>query len=393
MPTTLIVDAARTPLGKFLGGLSSLSAPSLAAMVLQRLAANLNSSAQQINEVLLGQVVTAGTGQAPARQAVLQAELSTQIPAATLNKVCGSGLYSVMTADRAIQAGAAKLILAGGMESMSRAPHLLIGSRTGWKYGKQTMLDSLEQDGLFCAHGQSTMGVYADAMAKAQSISRDDQDRWACQSHQRASQAITAGWYATEIVPCEVTVGKQTTSITSDEGPRADSTVAALARLKPAFGADGTATAGNSSPLSDGAAAVTVICEDLLTKIQPRWAFHIAAQAIHAGPPAELFTAPISACRAVVAKAGWQLADVEQWEINEAFASQTVACQRGLEIDPARLNAWGGAIALGHPIGASGARVLVTLIHRLLQLQQSRGIASLCLGGGEAVAVAIERVQ
>ncbi len=348
MPTTLIVDAARTPLGKFLGGLSTLSAPALAAPVLQRLAHNLGPHAQQIDEVLLGQVVTAGTGQAPARQAVLQAGLSNQIPAATLNKVCGSGLYSVMTADRAIQAGAAKLILAGGMESMSRAPHLLVGARTGWKYGKQTMLDSLEQDGLFCAHGQSTMGIYADAMAKTLGISRDDQDRWASQSHQRASQAITDGRFATEIVPCEVNTGKQTTTVASDEGPRADSTVEALTRLKSAFGADGTATAGNSSPLSDGAAAVTLISEDLLSTTQTRWAFHIAAQAIFAGPPAELFTAPIGACRSAAAKAGWQIADVEQWEINEAFASQTVACQRGLELDPTRLNGWGGAIALGH---------------------------------------------
>ena len=387
-----LIAGCRTPIGKLLGGLSSSAAPQLGAIAVREVISRANIATEDVEEVIFGNVLQAGVGQAPARQAALLGGLPPTVAAVTVNKVCGSGLKAVMLADQAIRAGDASCIVAGGMESMSRAPHLLVGSRTGFKYGHERLLDAMIHDGLWCAFENTAMGNSADYTAESRGVSRADQDAFALQSHLRAVAAAKEGRFDAEIVPVAIVGGKTSTMVTADEGPRADSSLERLAGLKPAFGANGTVTAGNSSQISDGAAAVVVASEAFRAAHPTKEAFRILASATSGVPPKEIFMAPVAAVRQCVAKAGLQLADIDLFELNEAFASQALADVRELGVDLARVNVHGGAIALGHPIGASGARVLVTLMYALVDRGLKRGVASLCLGGGNAVALCIERV-
>ncbi len=335
----------------------------------------------------------AGVGQAPARQAALAAGLPPAVPAMTINKVCGSGLKAVMLADQAIRAGDARAILAGGMESMSQTPFLLPRVRQGWKFGHQTAEDALLKDGLWCAYEDVVMGELAEQTAADYGVSRKAQDEWAALSHQRAVEAQTEGRFRAEIVPVEAGRGKRAVRVTDDEGPRRETNVESLADLRPAFRSDGCVTAGNASQLSDGAATLLVSDTEAAERIAEGPVARIAATATSGVPPRELFIAPVPAVRRVLEKTSWSVDDVDLFEINEAFAAQLIACQNQLEIPSEKLNVHGGAIALGHPLGASGARILVTLMHALSSRQVRRGVAALCLGGGNAVAIAIERVR
>jgi acetyl-CoA C-acetyltransferase len=313
------------------------------------------------------------------------------VAALTINKMCGSGLKAVMLADQAIRAGDARVIVAGGMESMSRAPHLLTGTREGWKFGPQTVLDSMLHDGLWCAFENVAMGAEADYIAASRGVSRSDQDAFAAESHRRAAAAIAAGRFEQEIVPVKVPGRKGETVVARDEGPRSDSTPEKLATLTPAFDPAGTVTAGNASQLRDGAAAVVVVDEATARESDSPLKARIVAAATSGVAPKEIFIAPVTAIQAVLAKARMTLAEIDLVELNEAFAAQGLACMRPLELDPSKVNVNGGAIALGHPIGASGARVLVTLLNALAERGLKRGLASLCLGGGNAVAMIVER--
>ena len=368
-----------------------LTAPELAAPVIANALRRAAIDAASVDEVILGHVLSAGVGQAPARQAALKAGLPPTVGAAGVNKVCGSGLKAVMLADQAIRAGDAQLIVAGGMESMSRAPYLLAGVRQGWKFGNQQAIDSMLYDGLWCPFENCAMGDEADYIALAHSISRADQDAFALESHRRAVAAATAGDFAAEIVPISIHTAKESKQIDHDEGPRADTTLEVLARLKPSFNTAGSVTAGNASQLSDGAAALVVASESVARRHESPLRARIVAQATAGVPPKEIFIAPVRAVEAVLAKSGLKLSDIDLIEMNEAFAAQCVACMRALGLDSARLNVRGGAIALGHPIGASGARVLVTLMHALAARGLKRGLVAVCLGGGNAVAMIIER--
>lgn len=393
MNSTYIVAAARTPIGRFLGTLAGLSAPELGSHAVRDVVRRSGLPPDRIDEVILGNVLSAGVGQAPARQAMLQAGLPPSIAAVTVNKVCGSGLKAVMLADQAIRAGDAQVIVAGGMESMSRAPHLAHGVRTGWKYGHQQLLDSLVHDGLWCATEQTAMGRLADLTAAEHHISRPDQDGFAAESHRRAVQATTDGLFREEMVPVSCASKQGPAVVDRDDGPRPETTAVSLAKLPSAFGQDGSATAGNASQISDGAAAVMVVSEQAARECTTEIRARIVAAATSGGPPRELFVAPVSAIQRVLAKARMSIEQIDLVELNEAFASQCLACMRPLKLDPDKVNVRGGAIALGHPIGASGARVLVTLLHALKQRGQTWGLVSLCLGGGNAVAMVVERLD
>jgi acetyl-CoA C-acetyltransferase len=386
-----ILSARRTPIGKLLGGLSTVPAPQLAAAAIRAALTDGKIDSASVDEVILGNVLSAGVGQAPARQAALAAGIPARVPALTINKVCGSGLKAVMLADQAIRAGDARIIIAGGMESMSLAPHLLPGSRSGWKFGDQKLVDSMQHDGLWCSTENRGMGPLADYIAAKHKISREDQDAFAVESHHRAAKARDAGKFQAEIVPITVKAGRSETVVAQDEGPRPGCTIADLAKLRPAFAADGTATAGNASQISDGAAAVVVADEATARGHESEFKARIIASAMHAVEPKELFIAPVGAIEKVLTKAKLTVADIDLFELNEAFAAQCLVCMRPLGIDPSKLNIHGGAIALGHPIGASGARVLVTLLHALADRQLRYGLVALCLGGGEAVAMIVER--
>ena len=392
MPDALIVSAARTPIGKYLGALADLSAPELGAIALKEALRRANLPADRVDEVIVGNVIQAGLGQNPARQAALKAGLPDTIAALTVNKVCGSGLKAVMLAAQAIRAGDADVILAGGMESMSRAPYLLQNARQGWKIGDQKAVDALIHDGLWCAFEDWHMGCAAEHIATKCGIGRAEQDRFAVQSHRRAAAAWQQGAFAAEVVPVTIGSGAKAKTLAQDEGFRPDSNVEALARLKPSFRDGGTVTAGNASMLSDGAAACTVAsgaaCERLGLKPLAR----IVAYATSGIAPKDIFLAPVGAVRQVLAKAKLTVKDIDLFELNEAFAAQMLACNQDLKIDETRLNVHGGAIALGHPIGASGTRVLVTVLSALEQRGAKRGLASLCLGGGNAVAMIVERI-
>ncbi|MEX2187615.1 MAG: acetyl-CoA C-acyltransferase [Pirellulales bacterium] len=395
MTASYLIAACRTPIGKFLGGLSSLAAPRLGAAVIAEAIRRAGVAADAVDEVILGNVLSAGLGQAPARQAALLAGLPPTVAAVAVNKVCGSGLKAVMLADQAIRGGDAEIVVAGGMENMSQTPFLLPGTRTGWKLGDRAAIDSMMHDGLWCAFENRAMGEAANYIAQLRGVSRQDQDAFAAESHRRAIAATAAGHFCSEIVPVAVKTGKQDATVAADEGPREDSTAERLARLAPAFGATGSVTAGNASQLSDGAAAVVVVSEKQLAEL-PRPAvalpaFRIVAHATSGVAPKEIFIAPVTAIEKVLAKARLTLADIDLVELNEAFAAQCLACMRPLALDPAKTNVSGGSIALGHPIGASGARVLVTLMHALARTGGRRGLASLCLGGGNAVAMILER--
>lgn len=390
MSSSYILAAKRTPIGKLLGALSDIPAPQLAAVAIRGALTAANVAPDQVQEVILGNVLQAGVGQAPARQAALAVGIPAGVPAVTINKVCGSGLKAVMLADQAIRAGDARLIVAGGMESMSLAPHLAMKARSGWKFGPQTLLDSMQYDGLTCAYEQTGMGNLADYIADKHHISREDQDEFSLISHQRANASRSYGKFDSEIVPIQIRVGKQDIEIAADEGPRENASLADLARLRPAFSPTGTATAGNASQISDGAAAVIVANEATARTCDLPLKARIVASYTSGVEPKDLFIAPVSAIEGVLAKARLTLADIDLVELNEAFAAQCLACMRHLGLSHDKTNVNGGAIALGHPIGASGARVLVTLLHALADRGLRRGLATLCLGGGNAVAMIVE---
>jgi acetyl-CoA C-acetyltransferase len=392
MTNAYLLAGCRTPMGKFLGSLASLPAPKLGAIAIAEALRRARLDPASFDEVIMGNVLSAGVGQAPARQAALNAGLPPTVAALTVNKVCGSGLKAVMLAAQAIRAGDAHCVVAGGMESMSRAPYLLPGAREGWKFGHQQVIDSMQHDGLWCACENAGMGAHADYIAEHYGVSRQEQDAFAAESHRRALAAIADNRFDAEIAPVTIAGKKGDTVISKDEGPRLDTSSEKLAALRPAFAAEGTVTAGNASQISDGAAALVVAEENLASQSDSPLKARIVAYATSGVAPKELFIAPVSAIEQVLDKAGLALADIDLVELNEAFAAQCLACMRPLGLSPEKTNVEGGAIALGHPIGASGARVLVTLLHSLAARGLKRGLASLCLGGGNAVAMIVERV-
>ena len=406
MSAAYIISGCRTPMGKFQGALSSITATQLGAIAVAEAIRRAGVRPDQIDEVIMGNVLSAGIGQAPARQAALGAGLPPTVAALTINKVCGSGLKAVMLADQAIRAGDANIIVAGGMESMSRAPFLLSKLPDNSADASQPPVDSMLHDGLKCAFEGVPMGSEAEFIAAKCGVSRADQDAFAVESHRRAIAAWDRGDFADEIVPVnfENAAGEKIV-VSRDEGPRADTSLAALAKLRTPFAADGTVTPGNASQISDGAAALVVVSEAIAKSLhsptvsvgnrEPKSFIkaRIVASATSGVTPKELFIAPISAIEKVLAKARLTLADIDLIELNEAFAAQCLACMRPLGFDPAKTNVNGGAIALGHPIGASGTRVLVTLLHALKRQNLRRGLAALCLGGGNAVAMIVERAE
>ncbi|HEX6990306.1 MAG TPA: acetyl-CoA C-acetyltransferase [Gemmatimonadales bacterium] len=390
--TAVIVSAVRTPIGRFLGGLSSVTAPQLGATVIREVIARAGLDPSTIDEVIMGQVVQGGSGQAPARQSMIHAGVPGTVPALTINKVCGSGLKAVMLAAQAIKAGDAGCIIAGGQESMSSAPHYVYGYRTGVKAGNQTMVDGMIHDGLWDSFGNNHMGEYAEYTAEKAGISREEQDQFALESHQKAVAAQEAGRFKGEIVPVVIPGKKGDTIVDTDEGPRKDTSLEALGRLKPAFRKVGSVTAGNAPGLNDGASAVVVTSLAFAKAhgLTPR--ARITAYASGGGEPKDLFFAPIVAVRNLMKKAGSSIGDYDLIEANEAFAVQALADGRELGWDWNRVNVNGGAIALGHPIGASGARILTTLLAALDERNKTTGLATLCLGGGNAVALSVEKI-
>lgn len=389
--TPVIVSAVRTPIGRFLGGLSSFTAPQLGAMVIREAIARAGIVGSSVEDVIMGQVVQGGSGQAPARQAMILAGLPGTVPALTINKVCGSGLKAVMLAAQAIKAGDAQCIVAGGQESMSNAPHYVYGMRTGIKAGNQTMVDGMIHDGLWDSFGNNHMGEYAEYTAEKAGISRAEQDEFAYQSHRKAVAATESKKFAAEILSVEVKGKGGPTTISADESPRKDTTPDTLAKLKPAFRKEGTVTAGNAPGLNDGASALVVTSLAFAQSHGLEVMARVTAYATGGGEPRDLFFAPIVAVQNLMAKAGTCINDYDLIEANEAFAVQALADGRGLHWDWDRVNINGGAVALGHPIGASGARVLTTLLYNMKDRDASTGLATLCLGGGNAVALTVER--
>lgn len=394
MDTPVVLSACRTPIGRFRGALSSLTAADLGATVIRAAVEQSGLVGEQVDEVIMGNVLSAGVGQAPARQAALLGGLPATVAALTINKVCGSGLKSVMLAAQAIRCGDADLIVAGGMESMTRSPFLV--PRNESKAENYTLIDSMLTDGLRCAHRGQSMGQIAEQLAATDQITRLEQDQFACQSHARAIAASERGDFDHEIVPVILKPSSQPTDqsliIQEDEGPRPDSTLGALAKLPGAFASDGTVTAGNASMISDGAAAIVITSQRFASQHVLKPLARIVAYATSGTLPGDLFLAPVAAIGKVLDKSKLTLDDIGLIEINEAFAVQMLACMNRLELCSNRLNVNGGAIALGHPIGASGARVLTTLIHALCQRDQQYGLAALCLGGGNAVALIVEQI-
>jgi len=390
--TPVILAAVRTPIGKFLGGLSTFPAPELGALVIREALRRAGLDAAQVEEVFMGQVVQGGSGQAPARQALIGAGIPGTASAVTVNEVCGSGLRAVMLAAQAIRAGDRQVVVAGGQESMSRAPFYVYGMRGGVKAGNQTLVDGMIHDGLWCSFGNNHMGEYAEYTAEQAQVSRADQDAFAAESHRRAVAATLAGKFTAEIVPVEVPGKGGTTTVAADESPRADTNVGALAKLKPAFRKDGSVTAGNAPGLNDGASAVVVTSLAYAKAHGLAPLARITAYATGGGAPRDLFFAPVGAVRALMAKAGTTIGDYDLIEANEAFAVQALADGRQLGWDWEKVNVHGGAVALGHPIGASGARILTTLLHALADRGGTTGLATLCLGGGNAVALSVERI-
>ena len=390
--TPVLVAATRTPIGRFLGGLSPLTAPQLGAIAIREAVRRAGVDAGTIDEVIMGHVVQGGAGQAPGRQAAIAAGLPGSIPALTINKVCGSGLKAVMLASQAIRARDARCIVAGGQESMSNAPFYVQGMRNGVKFGNQQMTDGLLHDGLWCSFGDCHMGGHAEYTAGKGKISRKRQDEFSLASHQKAVRAIADGKFAAEIVPVQIAGRKGATVVDTDEAPRADTTLDALGKLKPAFVKDGTVTAGNAPGLNDGASALVVTSQAFAEAHGLTILAKVTGYAAGGGEPKDLFFAPIVAVGNLMKKAGTTIGDYDLIEANEAFAVQALADGDGLGWDWDRVNVHGGAVALGHPIGASGARVLTTLLYALEDRDQTTGLATLCLGGGNAVALSVERV-
>jgi acetyl-CoA C-acetyltransferase len=393
MNDVYIISAARTPIGKFAGGLSTTPAPELGAVAIRAAVERAGIAPERVDEAIIGEVLQAGVGQAPARQAALKAGLPEGVSATTINKVCGSGLKAVMLGANAIRAGEAELIVAGGMESMNMAPYLLPGARFGYRLGDTTVVDATVHDGLWCATCDVHMGLHAERIAAKHEITREAQDELALRSHRLAVAAQESGAFDDEIVPVDVPGRKGVTTVARDEAPRADTSADALARLKPAFQPDGgTVTAGNAPGITDGAAALVIASQGVVERdgLQPMARILGYAQADVA--PEWLFEAPVHGVRRLLDKLGATLDEFDLIEINEAFAAQVLADGNQLGFDWDRVNVNGGAIALGHPIGASGARVLTTLLYALKHRGGRKGLATLCLGGGGAVALAVEMV-
>lgn len=392
MTDAFILSGARTPVGKLLGALKDLSAVDLGTIAARSAIERAGIDPSIVDEVIMGNVVQAGNGQNPARQVALKAGIPNTVAALTINKVCGSGLKSVMLAANGIKVGEIDVAVAGGMESMSGAPYLLKGARQGYRLGNGELIDSMIQDGLWCAFDDWHMGCTGEVVAERYSVTRGEQDQYALDSHRKAVAAIKDGRFDQEIVPVEIPQRKGSPLvIKTDEGPREDTSLDALARLKPAFKEGGTVTAGNAPGVNDGAAALVVASGETARKLGRKALARIVAQATSGVEPKLVMMAPVMAIRKTLERAGWDLAEVDLIELNEAFSVQAVAITRELGIDPARLNVNGGAVALGHPIGASGARILVTLLHEMQRRNVRRGLAALCLGGGNAVALAVER--
>ncbi len=391
--TPVILSATRTPIGKFQGALASLTAPRLGAIAIREAVRRAGLEPALVQEAIVGHVVQGGAGQAPARQAALGAGLPAAVPAVTINKVCGSGLKAVMLAAQSIKAGDNEVVVAGGMESMSNAPYYLFGLRGGVKLGNQPLVDGVIRDGLWCAIGDVHMGSYAEYTAQKAGVSRDEQDRFALASHRKAVAAQQACHFKNEIVPVEIADRKGKTVVDTDEAPRADTTLEALGKLKPAFQTDGSVTAGNAPGLNDGASALVVTSLAYAQAHGLKPLARITAYATGGGEPKDLFFAPIIAVQNLLRKAGTHIGDYDLIEANEAFAVQALADGKALGWDWDRVNVNGGAVALGHPIGASGARVLTTLLYALQARSKATGLATLCLGGGHAVALSVERMS
>ena len=392
MKDIVIISAVRSPIGKFQGALKSMTAPQLGALVVRTAVARAGLAAEQIDEVIMGNVVSAGLGQNPARQAALGGGLLPDVAAMTINKVCGSGLKAVGLAAQGIQTGDSEIVVAGGMESMTNAPYLLPGAREGYRLGHSTIVDSMIHDGLWDAYENFHMGNTGEIVAERYHVSRDRQDEYALNSHRKAVASIRAGRFRDEIVPVPIPQRKgDPVLFDTDESPRTDASIEALRALKPAFKKDGTVTAGNAPGVNDGAAAVIVTSAERAAALGKSPIARIAGQAVSGIEPALVMMAPVKAVRKLVSKIRWNLADVDLIELNEAFSVQAVAVMEQLELNPERVNVNGGAVALGHPIGASGARILVTLLYEMARRNAKRGIATLCLGGGNAVALAVER--
>ena len=394
MKNPVIINAVRTPIGRFLGTLAPVTATRLGSIAVAEVAARAGVDPVEVDEVIMGNVVGAGLGQNPARQAALGAGYPDTVAAMTLNKVCGSGLKAVVLAAQAIKCGDAGLVVAGGMESMSNAPYLMKTARGGFRMGHQQVLDSMIHDGLWDAYNDYHMGNTGEVVAERYGIGREEQDRWAYDSHRKAVAAIEAGLFKREIVSVEVPQRKKDPIVfDTDESPRGDTSVEKLAKLRPAFKKDGTVTAGNAPGVNDGASAILVASREKAEELGQKPRAEIVAYSTSGLAPELVMMAPEKAVRSVWEKTGWTDADVDYYEFNEAFAVQQCALGKELGIDPAKHNVRGGAVALGHPIGASGARVLTTLLHALEDDGKDKGIAALCLGGGNAVAMAIQLIR
>ena len=394
MPSAVIASAVRLPTGKFLGALKGFAAHELGALVIRDAVRRAGIDPAIVQECIMGNVLSAGQGQAPARQAALRGGLDESVSALTINKVCGSGLQAVMLADQGIRAGEMDVVVAGGMESMSNAPYLLTRVREGLRMGHGEVIDSMIGDGLWCSFEQWHMGNAGEVIASDYCIGRTTQDEYALESQRKASEATAGGRFAAEILPVAIPQKKGDPIVVAhDESIRADSSLQALGALTPAFKKDGTVTAGNAPPVNDGAAALVVMSDARAAQLNVAPMARIVAQASSGLAPKYVLMTPVEAIRRVLAKTGWSTDQVDLFEINEAFSVQMVAILRELGIDPAKVNVNGGAVALGHPIGASGARILTTLLYAMRQRGASKGIAALCLGGGNGVALAIETIN
>jgi acetyl-CoA C-acetyltransferase len=392
MSDVVIAGALRTAIGKFGGALAKTPAPELGATVIAALLARYNIKPQQVSEVILGQVLTAGSGQNPARQSLIKAGLPAEIPGMTINKVCGSGLKAVMLAAQAVRCGDAEIVIAGGQENMSAAPHVLPGSRDGFRMGDAKLIDSMIVDGLWDVYNQYHMGITAENVAKQHAISRAQQDEFAVASQNKAEAAQKAGKFSDEIVPVLIPQRKgDPVKFDSDEFIKTGATLDSLSGLRPAFSKDGSVTAGNASGINDGAAAVLVMSAERAAQLGLKPLAKIKAFASSGVDPSIMGMGPVPASRRALEKAGWKAADLDLMEINEAFAAQACAVNKEMGWDTKKINVNGGAIALGHPIGASGCRILVTLLYEMARRDAKKGLASLCIGGGMGVAMAVER--
>ena len=391
MEEIVIVGAARTAIGKFGGALGKVPASDLGALVIRNVLLRAGVSPDQVSEVIMGQVLAAGVGQNPARQALIKAGLPHMVPAMTINKVCGSGLKAAMLGAQSIANGDSDIVVAGGQESMSMSPHVLMGSRDGFRMGDAKMVDTMIIDGLWDAFNQYHMGVTAENVAKEYAVTREEQDEFAVASQNKAEAAIKAGRFKDEIVPVEIASRKGPITFTEDEYPRMGATIDAMKLLKPAFDKNGTVTAGNASGLNDGAAAVVLTSLKKARELGLKPIARIKAFASAGVDPKYMGMGPVPAAKRCLSRAGWDSKDLDLMEINEAFAAQAIAVNRQVGWDTKKVNVNGGAIALGHPIGASGCRILVTLLHEMLKRDAKKGLASLCIGGGMGVALAVER--